>query len=435
MSPHDDSPGKMKYSLNDLTQEELEALIEVYPGGQEPDDAFLAALMQEYARRIDTPSLDTEAEHAMSRLMDVLGNMDESKPKKAKRSHHPVRITLIAAALSVLLVEVVFADGGAFLRSVVQSITRSDWIQTVFGNGIESAEETLVSYPGKADYTLPARERVTIDTAKADAVVDDTVMDVNMAVTDGDWTYTVESIIMDENGMGAFTYTIENPNGLGELVVNEYDSELISHLPRVYPNGNEPMIPVAVRVYISDEGRTDTFVRAAAYMGIPSGLADIMDGDNTLTIDFDSGYDVTVANDDGTTSLDHVFSSLSIPLHLKHFAAPIELTADGGWTASVSPVGLRIDQNGAIGEDEYEAHGIILHFSDGSEYVVYSADPYVINYAYGFVVSDGYSRYGSSRYVFNRVIDPEDITSITYSGGYQNEQGQHTIDLTFVPTS
>ena len=428
---YNNNADKTEYSLHDLSTEELEALIEAYPGDLEPDDAFLADLMQEYARQMEAPALEAEAKEAQARLMDTL---EEKTAQKAKKPHYVARVILIAAVLSVLFVEVVFADGGAFLRSVVQSITRSDWIQTVFGDGIDGAEETVVSYPGKEDQTLPARERVTIDTAEADKVIDDSVKDVSMAVTEGDWTYTIESLIMDENGMGAFTYTIENPNGIGELAESDYDSELIDHPPRAYLTRDGETIPVAVSAYISDEGRTDTWVRLAAYLGVTDGVTDIIDSDDTLTIDFGDGNGMTiVTGEDGTEKPEYVFSALSIPIELKHFAPPITLTADGGWTANVSPVGIRIDQNGAIGDGDYVADEIVLHFSDGSEYVVDGSDPDVINWAYAFSVSDGYSNSGSHRYVFNRVVAPEDITSVTSSGSYQDEQGGHEVALTFTP--
>ena len=431
---HRDDTDKTKYSLDDLTGEELAALIDAYPGGREPDDAFLAELMGRYADRAGTPELDAEAQAAQARLMEKLEAGRPPERAGKPRPRRALRCVLAAAVLCAALGGAVLASDSAVLHAVIQSVTRADWLQTVFGDGIDGAKETEMSYPGHESYTLPARERVTIDTDAADAAVGDSVIDVNMAVTEGDWTFTVESLVMDENGMGALSYTIENPNGLDQLSVSEYADELLSPLPRAYLTGESGTVPVAVKTYISGQGRTDTKVRAAAYLGVTDGTTDVTGGGYTLVVDFGDGNGMALTEgEDGGMEPIYVISALSVPAVLDRFAASVALTAPGGWTACVSPVGLRMDQNGAIGDSSFSAEELIIRFRDGSEYVVEGTDPDRTNYAYGFVVSDGRSSYGSHRYVFNRVAAPEEVASVEATGGYQDDWGWHDLSLTFVP--
>ena len=78
--------------------------------------------------------------------------------------------------------------------------------------------------------------------------------------------------------------------------------------------------------------------------------------------------------------------------------------ADGGISASLSPVGLVLrgldNESGETVEDK-----IVLRYADGSEYVVMDTD--FISFAVAYERSDG-----SHCYAFNRLADAENVTEI-----------------------
>lgn len=110
-------------------------------------------------------------------------------------------------------------------------------------------------------------------------------------------------------------------------------------------------------------------------------------------------------------------------------AVPVTpLTGPDGWSASVSPVGLQIvPPEGNPYRQNYDFSDVVIHMTDGSEYVLEGGEPYMYNitvgcYGEGFVMND----------TFNRLIDPDEVESVTAVGdgsgiehgeGGQLEQG------------
>ena len=105
-------------------------------------------------------------------------------------------------------------------------------------------------------------------------------------------------------------------------------------------------------------------------------------------------------------------------------AVPVTpLTGPDGWSAGVSPVGLQIvPPEGNPYRQNYYFNDVVIHMTDGSEYVLKQSESYMYNitvgcYGEGFVMND----------TFNRIIDPAQVQSVTAVGdgsGYQDENGE-----------
>ncbi len=64
---------------------------------------------------------------------------------------------------------------------------------------------------------MPGQHFETADTDTAEAALGDYVTEVGQSVTAGDYTLTVENCLIDENGVGAITYTMACPDGLPQI--------------------------------------------------------------------------------------------------------------------------------------------------------------------------------------------------------------------------
>ena len=142
-------------------------------------------------------------------LEEVLEMIDREKTVKAMKhtGRRTVRTALIAAALVLALSVTAYAVG-----------EYTGFFETVFGNGDiaswDTEHVTLTDEDGNVwKYDVAGQERVPVDPEDAAALVGDETASVGQSVTVQDVTFTVENIVMDANGMGVLTYTMEDPNG------------------------------------------------------------------------------------------------------------------------------------------------------------------------------------------------------------------------------
>ncbi len=326
---------------------------------------------------------------------------------------------LIAAALAVVLSVTAYAVG-----------EYTGFFETVFGG--EDAGKQTYDLPVDSwdeDGSQKTMEIVTegqpVDQDMAQRVLDGSVSAAGASITVGDYICTVEDIAMADNGIGVMTYTIESGKGFPALEVTDEtwgifylggggtwlaagDGESWVHdTPQVFPAGQDIKDGPGMDVMCSLVSQTDTKLTVAAYM---ASFGEAFTAD-ALDVYFFWG-------DKGDYSADY---RLTIPL--AEPADMVELTGPDGWTASVSAMGLTVapPEGDPYGSD-YGFGDVVIHYADGSEYVVEAGEPYTVNMRLS-CITDG----GLLRYVFNRLIDPEQVTSVTAVGsghGFQDENGQ-----------
>ena len=279
---------------------------------------------------------------------------------------------------------------------------------------------------------FPARERVAVDTETADALIGGNIVSTGQSVTVQGVTFTVESMVMDENGIGVLTYTMENPDGFDRLVVSDHGSTFWFEEPSAPgdvrvpktrltdKDGNEVLF-LSTRQFMTEGNSTDTKKEIACYFA----PFDTVDGAVYLTMTF---Y-VEKEHDPDAMLFSEVCDeeSISIPLG-EPVAAPLRMTSDG-WELSVSSLGLVLAPPAGhdfslglvITED------VVIHYSDGTDYVLESEDPYTSNTILSALGSDDVVRT-----VFNRLIDPAAVESVTVSGYIDDGHTNKTpLDLTF----
>ena len=261
-----------------------------------------------------------------------------------------------------------------------------------------------------------------VDQALAQELLGDRVTDAPQSITVGDYTCTVENVTVGENGVGAMTYSIENPKGLPEIqVFNEVmgfyqwadapvdagDGEgCLINEPHILLSGaaTEPLtwekVSAAsspIDAYSAMTSVTDTRLEGRIYFvaAAPEGWPKALDL-----------YFFERKSEGDTSQVEDQFAEdyrLTVPMPAP--AEALTLTAEDGWTASISPLGLAV--TATEGTDLDGGNEITVHYADGSEYVVEGEEPYVHNTIFGYLYKDTVYE------VFNRLVDPTAVTDVT----------------------
>ena len=330
-----------------------------------------------------------------------------------------MRTALVAAAAAAALTVTAYAVGAY-----------TGFFETVFGNediaGWNAEHVTLTDENGNVweEYDVPGQERVPVDAEAAEALVGDKTASVGQSVKVEDVTFTVENIDMDANGMGALTYTMEDPNGFPGVEFTETGG-MLTQDPRAvgtlrgatlcFVDASGKEISFLDEDSIVAAGGTDTRKTVAMYFAPFEGLAEAESLKLTFHVVKEHDPDATLAAD--------VVAEGGVIFPLSQAVAATPLTGANGWSASISPVGLQIvPPEGNPYRQNYYFNDVVIHMTDGSEYVLKQSESYMYNitvgcYGEGFVMND----------TFNRIIDPAEVESVTAVGdgsGYQDENGQ-----------
>ncbi len=353
-------------------------------------------------------------------LEEVLEMIDREKTVKTMKhtGRRTVRTALIAAALVLILSVTAYAVG-----------EHTGFFETVFGNGDiaswDTEHVTLTDEDGNVwKYDVAGQERVPVDPEDAEALVGDETASVGQSVTVQDVTFTVEDIVMDANGMGVLTYTMEDPNGFpgteftetgGMLTQDSGEVGTLRGATLCFADANGKEISFLDENTIVAAGGTDTRKTVAMYFAPFEGMEEA----ENLKLTF---YVVKEHDPDATLAAD-VEAEGGVIFPLSQAVAVTPLTGPDGWSASISPVGLMIapPEGNPYGQN-YFFNDLAIHMTDGSEYVLKQAEPYMYNAMVG-CVSEGFR----TGFTFNRIIDPAQVESVTAVGegsGYEDAGGE-----------
>ncbi len=384
-----------------------------------------------------------------------------------KRKTRKISFTTLIAAAAVLALSVTAYAIGA----------HAGFFESIFGDsGVDSTEayETLAD-PDKPDggmITVPAYERVSVDQEKAEELVGAQVTDINKTFEMEGVTFTAESMVADENGIGALTFTMSCPDGfprmegyegeMGNMLRIDEDRGWISSTP--YLRLSDIDRPINDHVYLDSAASTDAEKHLTAYFYSPVGLkkGDVVE--LVMTEYLYNGKEHTYT--DPFTGEEHTQKDMDeieehISFQVGDLVPAVTLTAEDGHTASVSPMGIVLD-------DWYDGiHDLSLTYADGSVYTVRGQN--VDNTQFGQLTSpndlgaegveheedddgDGVNESIYTEYplddpayegmwrttlVFNRLVEPENVASVHVSGGIgyinRGHDGELQPDRTFVP--
>lgn len=286
----------------------------------------------------------------------------------------------------------------------------SGFFKNAFGTGVpgQAAHSVDIAAPDGGAIkteTYPEIERTDADDELAEALLGDYVSAVGQSVRLGNYTVTVREAVVDENGLGAVTLDIDNPDGHGFAP----DGSFLTPNPAVFL-GFSPEFrdgtPIAARAYAASEGYSAAHISFVYYLAPPV----VVEPGEDIVLRF-----TRVERDSGKRD------AADIIIPAAECAPTRQLTADGA-AAELSPIGLAVDfltcAHDAVFE-EYVTGEIIITFDDGEVYTVKAEG--VNNAALGTYDTDNPARH---KYVFNRIITPAQVKTLTLRTTHYTSQGQ-----------
>ena len=314
----------------------------------------------------------------------------ESKAKTVRRKRPGVIILAAALALALSITALAAYHNGFF--------------KNVFGTGVSGQKAQDVVLPGEGEGLdkvehFPAIERVDVDAEKAEALVGAYVTEIGQSIKLGSYTFTLENMVLDENGIGALTVHVENPNGHG--IRNGGKDEDLPFSMDVEQGYGETRL-MDSREYLVEKSFTDT---QADYVIYVTPLETLPTG-KKLSLCIQLRQSEKEASE---------WPTASIPLPAENPVSARSFSTDGV-RAEVSPVGMTLRYDIGAGAEKAE-NVITVRYADGSEYSVLGEDLH--NLSVHSVSSD----YENHWIAFNRLADMDNITEIVISGHWIDNDG------------
>ena len=352
---------------------------------------------------------------------------EQNEGRRVKKPARRVtRMVLVAAIVAALCAVTVVAVSGNAAGKITPADTAKagemdDKTTAAFSDGISTQQADIRDANGNT-IQLAKMERVPTDPETAQRLVGGYLMALDnaaMTVKDnyyGTYTITLETMLIDEKGKGMITYSVENPKGVYSSTEGfSYGEGVHTCMPSVEVHepseeaalrSEEARKAVSTKIHLDKENTTDTHVQAIMYFAICGGYRK---GD-PVYVTVGSGYD-------GSAQAIRVTPTSYVPA--KTF------TEKGGTHVKVSPLGIRIE-TGDIPENM--AGSAVIHYKDGSEFVVRSDDVNNCTVAfggYGYEGTDGGNYRDAGYYNFNRLVDVDQIASVEVVHHYYEmaEQG------------
>lgn len=327
----------------------------------------------------------------------ICSPMERSSNMRAKR----IMTIALAAALILALGITAYALG-----------VHSGFLHNAFGTGVPGQEAKTVELldPEGNVVTVesyPSQERVDMDEEKAEALVGAYISAVGQSAQLGDFTFTVREVMIDENGNGAVTVDVDNPKGHGRKPDGSFsgDGQPDTWFGYSVWSGNDVM--VASRDYAVTEGYSDTHI-SFVYSISPDSSAPL--GDIILRF--------------GLYSMDKDREEADIVIPAAE-RIPAKDFYTEGLTASISPVGMTLCFDDAYNDGEYEEYvlnELLIHYSDGSTYVVQGEN--TVNYMCATLDRENK---GIVYITFNRLADIETVSGISVKADHNSDHGRNEV--------
>lgn len=343
-----------------------------------------------------------ESIQADSDLADRVIDAAAGEPLHRKGHAKPLYVAVIGCLAGVL------ATGGVAYAVVNSSYFASAWGN--HGNG-ESVTWTNGGSSGtKYTYTREFGDGI------APQSLEGAVQKVNLSVEGNGYTLDIHEMAIDENGCGAVTFTLSNPNGvnyykpaaeLGELVLYGEEEGGVST-----PSMNFGEEWADTRCTIDKDTSSDTVINGTMYFASWNRDRDLRHA-VTWNISWTEGKGEDAKVIEVSTPEFNVGAHVDTK-ELRSDDSPLE----------ISPFSIQthIDDLG------YEAvdHKLTVTYKDGSEQIIEDDDAG----AYNFYVSMGRNS-GENIWVPTKLIDVDQVVSVTLEGARYTSTGETETKVPF----
>lgn len=335
--------------------------------------------------------------------------------------------------------------------TVYAAVTHQEFFEALFGNStkgnIEAHTEEAQGRPildengeETGEYTtymdeFPAREFVEVDAEQAEELIGEQVEDTPTQITVGDHVITVESIVYDSFAADIY-YTIEREGGVTMLYADQTTNEAKG---AVVPENTDSIFYFCVngeavggKRWIDLSKSTEDKYYCYEYM-ILNDIADSKEG----SMQHNTEYTFQIVTDHypmptnefakqaGSMNREEL-SALFAQVQTETYSLPAKQAVDlqiyrclsNDSRVDVSPISLTLFSSEDMTRNDPPAY-VSITYKDGTEYIVHSwrSDGYIDNTGYicgaGYYVSkEGRTYTNRWTYVFNRLVDPDEIAQI-----------------------
>lgn len=323
----------------------------------------------------------------------------QKKMEHTKHNRHLTRAAVIGIAAALTL-SAAFAAAKIMGGTLRRADNVGGDIVSAFDDGSISTQKAVVYDSSGNQIDLPDMVREHTDADTVARLVGDYLYDVEGTLTAGDYTLTLDSFLMDEQGMGVLTCRLENPNGIAYQ--DEGYGKIGLPVGLMLWQDAEKKSHMDAEVYLDQAQSTDTCLQLVVYFG---------------------SFRVYHTGEPVYLSLNEIKENAvwqMLEIQPQAYVPTVTLSADGH-AVTVSALGMTVENPVA---DELTVRELVLHFADGTDYAVESERLHQMNRLVSYWQGDG-TGFPAVCAVFNRLVDIEGITSVTMEGRYLPEGGEH----------
>lgn len=335
-----------------------------------------------------------------ARMAEACARAEQASGKR--RPRRGLRTLVLAACLAAALC---VGAAGAYAAS------HSGVFQALFGDQSRTsvAAQTEYDEDGRLLINLPDTERVPVDEDAAEALVGSYLSDQPVVWQVGEYTLTVEQYLLDEHtGTAKIYYSLYRPGGIEGLVADPLDGTVWSDgtgigMPHFCVQADGEWATLNGSTYLDQSRSTeDTYCLVASLA-----LSRAWSAADGLRIEF---HDLRLKDESGQG----LYVGLVDTTELSGVDSLPAVTAvnpeTGGTAACFSAIGMLVDTS-YLEDGDYVRY-VALEYADGSTYVVWDDAGNVDNSEYGLYNMDS----TQLRLCFNRLVDPEQVVSVTVDG-------------------
>lgn len=353
--------------------------------------------------------------HASANTLQEVYNM---AIKQTKTKHATRRLVILAAAMTLLVSMTLVAYGTGLFSDILAVLTPADnagpVLESIYGDEISTNKPYMEDFQGNP-IARPDMERITLDAQAAEEMIGAYVSTVQGTFTVNSNTFSLCTFMIDEMGMGAFTWTVENHNGI------------------YYKNIGYGMVDFTPASPFSDPVLTH-------YAGETGSICDTF---TFLIKDENNGTKLHLVTFFGTTTtftpgdaLTWQIKDASVQIIPVNFMPAKRLNDGNNMSIYASHQGMVLY---AQSKTEIVASKILIHFTDGTQYTL--MDKENSNQSGSLWRNNDDNAYNELLILFNRLIDPDDIAYIEVEYTWRESVEQngswesilHTETCTFYP--
>lgn len=333
-------------------------------------------------------------------LQEVMSRAHSGKGVKGISKRFAAFVAVLVMLFSMALV--VHATG--LLADLVAILTPAEnpgqVIDDAFGDNISTEKPKMEDAYGNP-IDAPSMERPAVDLTETEKLIGAYISDVDGVLTIGENTFTLKNFLIDETGTGAVTWTVENPNGID---YGDAGYGMVYFNSRTIDNPN-------MYHYAADGSKKDV-------LDVSTALISKNDVGTKLEL---VSYFGTVAKYQVGDTLVWMVSTNRKQETQKIQITPVEhipsktMTTSDGMRLTIANQGLTIDVDS---DTEFLTDKIVINFKDGTQYCVEDDEKKIYNTSRSFWRNTEDYRYDDVVYLFNRLIDTDEVSSVEVTAGF-----------------